>query len=33
MFDQVDIVHNSYISESLKEYEKTEIILQTIGTR
>ena len=33
MFDQVDIVHGSYISESLKEYEKTEIILQTIGTR
>ena len=25
MFDQVDIVHGSYISESLKEYEKTKL--------
>ena len=25
MFDQVDIVHGSYISEFLKEYEKTKL--------
>ena len=31
-FDQVDIVRGSYIRKSLKEYEKTEMILQIIGT-